>query len=290
MKLKQVRDQAKQYLKQYETQTPASYAAAQQAIGGLLMLDGFIGIDNPASQKRRVGIFGSLAGIAVGILFIFIPTVFNGVSGLNKLTSQTTATVVSIQQNQSTGTSTDGSSDSSSSCSAVVKYDVNGKQYQQPSSFSSSSLCGLAPGSSVTINYDPNNPSSWGYDVKTVGLMVGIFPIIGIIAIITGLFTFAIRLASIIFGWKILQSGRRLAATLPQGTDLNTIIDEIKSDFSRNLFGFGSAPAVTQPRPTSAVAPVAPPIPASPPLPTTPTDNTPAEQPTNTPPPADPSR
>src|SRR5947209_4323801 len=152
MKLGKIKQTAQNYLNQYESQNPATYAAALQAIGGLLILDGFIGIDNPFGDNKRPGIFGSLIGIAMGILFIFIPTIFNSISGTNKMTATTQATVVSIRQDQG------GSNNSSGSCTAVAQYTVDGKVYNQPSSFGSSSYCSLAQGSSITINYNPHNP------------------------------------------------------------------------------------------------------------------------------------
>ena len=62
---------------------------------------------------------------------------------------------------------------------------------------------------------------------------------LGAIVAVTSLVTFAIRLLSIIFGWKLLKSGRALAKTLPAGTDLSTIKNEIKQNFAKSVFGMG---------------------------------------------------
>jgi hypothetical protein len=251
MKLGNLKRQAESYLNQYKTEAPATYAAAQQAIGGVLIVDGFIGIDNPLGGDKRSGIFGSLIGIAMGVVFIFVPSIFNSVSGTNKMTATTTATIVSVKQDTSTDTSSSGSS-----CSAKAKYTVGSRDYEQNSAFSSGNVCALTPGSSVMISYNPNNPGSWGYDLKSINNFMKVFSVGGIIFAIAGFITFIIRLLSIVFGWKLLKSGRALAKTLPEGTDLNTMKNEIKGNFAKTLFGFGG----TNTHPTqSTVASVLPP-------------------------------
>jgi hypothetical protein len=231
MFFKNLKNEANSFLSQYKNENPTTYAAAQQSIGGLLILDGFVGIDNPFGGKRRPGIFGSLLGIVVGLIFVFMPVIFNGLSGFNKMTETTTATVVSVQHSASQ----DGDS-----CTAVARYNVAGKDYNQNSSYGSSSFCSLTSGSTITINYNPDNPGSWGYDVKTISTYLKIFPFVGILAVISSLVTFVIRLLSIIFGWKLLKSGRALAKTLPAGTDYSTLKEEIRQNFVKRIFNLGN--------------------------------------------------
>lgn len=240
MKLANLKSKATNFLSGYEKKNPATYAAAQQAIGGVLILDGFVGIDNPLGGKKRPGIFGSLAGVIVGILFLFIPTIFGAVTGTSKMTATTNATVVSVSQpTTSTTTNSNGTTSSGSqSCSAVAKYTVGGHEYSQNTAFSSSGLCSLSAGSTITIDYNPAQPEKWGYQVATLNKFLKIFMYVGILVIIASLFTFTIRLLSIIFGWKLLKSGRALAKTLPAGTDMTTVKNEIKQAFSKSLFGF----------------------------------------------------
>lgn len=229
-RLGKIKSSAESYLNRYRTSNPASYAAAQQAVGGLLIIDGFIGIDNPLGNSKRSGIFGSLIGIIFGLVFIFGTGFFGNLVGINKLTATTTAEVVSVSKPSST------SDNSGSSCTATAKYIVNGKEYSQTASSGSSSACSLTAGQEIDINYDPNNPGAWAYDLAIVKTVLKIFPIVGVIVAIISFFTFTIRLLSIVFGWKLLKSGRALAKTLPAGTDLPTIIDEIKQNFAQHLF------------------------------------------------------
>jgi len=266
-----LKNRAQAYLAEYKQKDAATYAAAQQAVGGLLIIDGFIGIDNPLGGKKRPGIFGSLIGIGMGVLFMFIPSVFNSLSGLDKMTATTSATVVSVAT----------SSSDSNTCALTAKYTVEGVERTSRSADSSSTNCGKAVGDTLTINYNPQNPSAWSSDMRTFGLVFGIFFWAGIVLAITSFGTFIIRLISIIFGWKILQSGRALAKTLPQGTNLATVVEEIKQRFKGSVFvSSPSAPqdqnsmtqtilsAMTTGVSPTAVAPTVSPLPPQSPAPT----------------------
>lgn len=59
-----LKQKAINFLEPYKAKGSATYAAAEQAIGAILITDGFIGIENPFGQKNRPEIFGSLMGIA----------------------------------------------------------------------------------------------------------------------------------------------------------------------------------------------------------------------------------
>ncbi|MGB3945499.1 MAG: DUF3592 domain-containing protein [Candidatus Saccharimonadales bacterium] len=232
-----LKNQATGFLDQYKQRDPASYAAAQQAVGGLLILDGFVGIDNPFAGKKRSGIFGTLIMVIMGIIFMLLPTFIGNMTGMNKMTAQTTGQVVSVGEPR---TSTDSDGNKTTTCNFTAKYSVNGKQYQSASSSSSSSACQMTAGQSVNIDYNPDNPSQWMNDRKIWSMILNIFFFIGIFILLTGIVTFVIRLISIIFGWKILQSGRALAKTLPGGADLGATINTMKNDFKKMVFGNNS--------------------------------------------------
>lgn len=232
---------AKSYLQQYEQKGSATYAAALQAIGGLLIIDGFTGIDNPFGEKKRQGIFGALSGVAFGVLFMFIPQIFGSLTGMKDMTASTSASVVAVSAPQTTQSS-DGSS--STTCSIKASYTVNGKQYSSASPMSSSDQCNMSVGQAVTIDYNPNNPASWAYGAKSLAGFLSIFFWAGVVVAVASLVTVVIRLLSIIFGWKLLRKGRALAATLPADTSFNTIVNEIRQDFAKTLFNFGGASGV----------------------------------------------
>ncbi len=246
MRLSKIKNQATSFLDKYKTQSPAMYAAALEAIGGLLIFDGFFGLPHPLGGQKRPGIFGSLFGVVFGIIFMMVPTFFNSLSGMNNLKATTTATVVSNHQLQSQSTTSSGGTTTSTTCQPVVKYVVDGRQYSQASVDSSSLMCSYAPGQVVTIYYNAANPTQWSGDVKTVGSIMKIFFYAGLFVVISSAFLFIFRLLSIIFGWKILKSGRNLAKTLPEGTNLTGTIKQIESEFKSFLFGVspGQTPAM----------------------------------------------
>ncbi|MBC7512080.1 DUF3592 domain-containing protein [Candidatus Saccharibacteria bacterium] len=247
-----VKKQATGFLDQYKQRDPASYAAAQQAVGGLLILDGFIGIDNPFAGKKRAGIFGTLGMMVFGLIFMLSPHFINSMTGMDKMTAQTSAQVTSVGAPR---TSTDSDGNTSTTCNFTAKYSVDGKEYQSPSSSSSSGSCQLTAGQTVEINYNPANPSQWMSDRQTWTIILSIFFYVGLFILLSGIVTFTIRFVSIIFGWKILRSGRALAKTLPAGPDLGAMVSAIKNDFTKSLFGFNS-PSATAPIIESIVAPV----------------------------------
>lgn len=119
----------------------------------------------------------------------------------------------------------------------TVHYTVNGQDYTTTSSLSSSSNCGQTVGSTVSISYNPDKPGSWATDVNTTKNIIKIFGYAGILVVLGSLFTFTLRLLSIIFGWKLLKSGRALAKTLPGGVDLSSVISSIRTQFAQLLHG-----------------------------------------------------
>ncbi len=231
-----LKQRAVEFLEPYKAKGPATYAAAEQAIGAVLIADGLIGIENPFGSKKRPGIFGTLSGMILGIIFILVPGFIGNVTNIKNMTETVPAVVVSVgdmvRSNSSSG-------DDISTCSLAVHYTVDGQEYEKPSSMSASNYCSLSAGQTIVVNYDPNNPGSWGYGTKTVSTILNIFFWVGVFALISSIVTFFIRLFSIIFGWKLLRDGRKNAATLPSGTNLGTIINEIKQNFVSSIFAFG---------------------------------------------------
>jgi hypothetical protein len=167
---------------------------------------------------------------------MFIPFAFNNLSGVAKMTATTTATIVSVGT-PIVSQSTSSNSSSSNSCSLTAKYIVNGVQEMGTSAINSNINCSKAVGDTLTINYDPNHPSSWSSDTKTLGSFLNVFFFAGLLVTIVSFITFIIRLVSIIFGWKLLKGGRALAKSLPEGTNLATITEEIKQHFKGSVFG-----------------------------------------------------
>jgi hypothetical protein len=206
------------------------------------------------------------------------------------MTATTNAVVVSMTTERST------SQNSGTACSLIVRYTVAGKEYTQPSSISSGGNCALSAGQTIPINYNPQNPGSWVYNLKSITMFLSIFFWAGLLFAVTSFITFIIRLLSIIYGWKLLQQGRTLAKSLPQGVSLGGLIEEIKQNFTGVVFNHGAAgvpmiPGLSfmQATPQAQAVPnpiqqdvVSPAAPMSPPQQVTNLDN-PFMQPTQTP-------
>jgi drug/metabolite transporter (DMT)-like permease len=231
-----LKTRATDFIEPYKEKNPATYAAAEQAVGAILIADGFMGTPHPMGGKGRAGIFGTISGMVIGIIFMLVPTFFGNITGINNMTATTSATVVSVGTAVSTSTNNGGST-----CPLTASYTVNGTPYMQQSSADSSSACGLVQGQTITINYDPANPGSWMYGANTIKYFLWIFFFAGLFSLVSSIILFFIRLFSIIFGWKLLKDGRKNASTLPPGTNLQTMVDEIKQNFTASVFGFGSA-------------------------------------------------
>lgn len=230
-----LKQRAIDFLEPYKEKGPATFAAAEQAIGAVLIADGLVGIENPFGAKKRPGIFGTITGMIFGIIFMLVPLFIGTLTNIKNMTESTSATVVSVGDMVRSG------SRGGSTCGLEVRYNVGGQEYTQQSAMSSSDSCSLTPGQTISIKYDPKNPGSWAYGADKINLIVYIFFGAGLIALVSSIFTFFIRLFSIIFGWKLLRDGRKNAATLPQGTSLGTIIAEIRKNFISSVFAFGSA-------------------------------------------------
>ncbi|HOX60446.1 MAG TPA: hypothetical protein PLV72_00370 [Candidatus Magasanikbacteria bacterium] len=232
-----LKQKAVNFLEPYKTKGPATYAAAEQAIGAILITDGFFGIESPYGKNKRPGIFGTIGGVVCAIVFMFVPTFFGDVSGINDMTAITSAKVVSVGMSSFTK-NTNGNN--STSCTLIVNYSVDGQEYTKQSSMSSSNYCSLSAGQVININYNPANPGSWVYGAKMIGSFLKIFFWVGLFILFSSVITFFIRLFSIIFGWKLLKDGRKNAANLPAETNLQTMVEEIKKNFMASIFGFGS--------------------------------------------------
>ncbi len=232
-----IKQQAIDFLAPYKEKGPATYAAAEQAIGALLITDGFIGINNPFGNKKRPGIFGTVVGIILGIIFMLIPGFIGTMTNIKNMTETASAVVISVGD-MVRSKNPDGSNSGGGTCGLEVRYTVNGQKYEKQSSMSASNYCSLSVGETILINYDPNTPGSWAYGTKTMNAFLSIFFWAGLLVLISSVITFFIRLFSIIFGWKLLRDGRKNAASLPTGTNLQTMINEIKQNFTASIFGF----------------------------------------------------
>lgn len=241
-KLSDIKNKATGFLRNYEQKDPATLAAAEQAVGGLLILDGIVGIDNPFGGKKRPGIFGSFIGVLLGIAIIFFGGALFGLFGTQKLTADATGQIIAIGAPQThTNTDSNGNNSTSTTCSMTIQYTVNGTAYTQATKSESSSNCNAIVGSSIGIKYNPANPKDFetAGTVNTINTVKKFSPLIGLFVLLASGVTFTIRLLSIIFGWKILRHGQELAKTLPNGGGLGSQISQLRQEFKKTIFNGG---------------------------------------------------
>lgn len=248
-KLSGIKNKATSFLGNYEQKDPASLAAAEQAVGGLLILDGIIGIDNPFGGSKRSGIFGSFIGVLAGVAILFFGGFFFNLFGTQNLTADAKGQITAIGTPQThTDTDSDGNKSTSTTCSMTVQYTVNGKGYTRPTKSESSGNCNAIVGNSIDIRYNPANPTDFdtASTVKTINTIKKFVPLVGLFIVLVSGFTFTIRLLSIIFGWKILRHGQKLAKTLPNGGDLGSQISQIRQEFKKTFFNGSGAVGVIE--------------------------------------------
>lgn len=232
-----MQSKAKNFLAKYENKNTATSAAAYQAIGGLLILDGFFGMPHPLSGKKRTSIFGNLAGIIIGVLFLFAPTLYSHTSQA-KMTSVTTGKVTEVSQpTVTTNKNSDGTTSTTSTCKLTATYTVEGKEITQTSTSETTSACKQIAGNEISVNYDPKNPGSWDYDIKGLKTIIKYTVWLGVALIVLSSVGFIFRLFTIWFGWRLIMRGRSLARKLPNGGNLASMISNIKKEFSKNIFG-----------------------------------------------------
>ena len=223
-------DQAKQVLNEYESRDPHLAGQIRRGVGGVLIADGLVGLENPFDGKKtRPGILGSLIGIIFGVPFLFIGLFIAGTGA--DTDSVTTGTVSQL--------SVSNSGDSGPTCTITATYKVDGKEYVKTAAISSSGDCSKSVGTPVEVKYNSANPAE--AEVGPSSFWFGlIFVGAGLLVMVTGILTFLIRAASIIFGIMIYRSGSKMVAANParsSDTDIAATVGQAKEKITNFIVG-----------------------------------------------------
>lgn len=251
---------AKSSVEKYKSANPYTYGRIQQVVGGILIAEGLVGLENPLDNKKsRPGILGSFVGIFFGLIFVVVGLVFINDA---KVDTKTTGTITQVNR------STDSEGDTS--CSLVATFEVNGRSYQSRSGYGSSGFCSNTVGQSVEVSYLASNPES-NYAGGSVSFMKWIFVGVGGLVSFVSLIQFALRSLSLFFGVKLYLSGRKLVRNNQPTPGDEGLIQEVKDQFQSLVVNRSSSKLLSvltgskslQPK---AVAPpiIAPPVPAEP--------------------------
>lgn len=223
---------ASDIVSKHEGGNPRTTGRVYQAVGGLLVADGLIGLENPFSRnKSRPGIFGAFVFFAVGVgILIATPL-------LVKIPDVDSMTVGSISKISAPRVDKDDE-DGVGTCSYVARYAVDGKEYTVRSGYSSSSTCKSHIGEPVDVHYLAATPSRGVVSLGTQKAIrwggIGF----GSLFLMIGLVTFVIRAITLFFGIKLFLRGRRLVKSSPPSQeDDGSTVRRAKEAFMEMRFG-----------------------------------------------------
>jgi hypothetical protein len=142
---------------------PASAAAspppvpASVAAGGALLVDGLVGLPSPNGHRR--GVFSSLNGIALGLVFVALSFIVpSGTTTPANKSATATGAVTRVQISQG-GPPASGSTPTPSTCVPVAEFGVSGKTYTTASGPVGFLPCPWRVGQQVAVAYDPASPA-----------------------------------------------------------------------------------------------------------------------------------
>ena len=247
---------AKEMLSQFRD-NPYLRGRAEQTLGGVLIADGLVGLENPLDgEKSRPGILGAMVFIIVGGIFL----AFGIVGHHSRRDIQTPVTVQGQVVNVVVSRS-----NSESTCQIVASYNVDGKNYTLRSALGSDRYCAYQEGGQIGVDYEKNSPSQAQLaDDGGLGTMSLIFMVSGGIVLLLGLFTLAIRLLSMIAGaWLFIIGTKRSKGATP--VPIDTLIDDFRTAVTDIIMGRPTTKAVAAP--AGATAPAGAPVADAPAVP-----------------------
>lgn len=223
---------ASEIVSKHEGGNPRTAGRVYQAIGGLLVADGLIGLKNPFSgNKARTGLFGALVFCAVGIgVLVAMPFVVK----IPEVDSMTVGSISKISEPRVSKDDENGAG----TCSYVARYAVDGTEYTVRSGFSSSTICSSHIGDPVDVHYLASTPSRGVVSPGTQKAIRWGGMAFGALFLLIGLCTFVIRAITLFFGIKLFLRGRRLVKTSPPSQDDDgNVVRAAKDAFMDMWFG-----------------------------------------------------
>ncbi|MDO7867094.1 DUF3592 domain-containing protein [Nocardioides jiangxiensis] len=219
--------QARAEVEKHESTDPYVAGRVRQVIGGVLIADGLVGLENPFGRRSRPGILGALVFLGLGLVFVVLgPIVMT--RGVD-VDATATGRITQVS-----------APDSDRTCSATATFEVGGSSYRAMSEGSSSGLCKREVGDRIEVRYDSADPSQNRIGVSVFGIVGWVFLGVGLLFSLIGLVLVALRAGSIYFGWKLWRSGGRMVRANPPTPGADDLASRAKADFLRVLRGGGS--------------------------------------------------
>ena len=212
-------DAAKQVLSRYDQQNPHTAGQLRRTVGGVLIADGLVGLENPFDNRNsRPGLLGSFAGVVLGVVFVVVGLFVVGTSA--EVDTTTTGEITRVIESRS--------SDGDRVCSLEATFTVSETTYTASSSVSSDGNCRRLEGESIEVHYNSANPreNRVGMSASVVGL---VFVAAGSLVGLVSLVTLAIRVASLVFGVILWRRGTAMIKAHPRTVDDSGVIDEARA-------------------------------------------------------------
>jgi hypothetical protein len=243
-KARELIDSARSMVAEHDAADPHTAGRVRQVVGGTLVADGLIGLENPLNaRKSRPGVLGALFLLGFGGLFVGVGLWISSSGADTDATTQGVVTDVQRQHRSGSGSST--------TCRLTAEFTVDGRRYVAGSPVSSGGNCDEATGSPIEVRYDSANPAE--AEVGARPLWFGmIFVVVGALIALAGLVTFLVRAFCIVFGARLYLTGSRMVRESPPGIGETGVVEEVRT---RLLALMNSGQSPRQEQGTNVVAP-----------------------------------
>jgi len=220
-------DKAKAEVSQFDEGKPHTAGRIRQTLGGVLIADGLVGLENPFDGKKsRPGILGAALGIVAGIaLCIF---------GIHSFLTAPDPDAVAQGTVTSLTSTTD--EDGDRECRIGASFEVDGQTYSSRSSGRSADNCGYSEGAGIEVHYESASPTE-NYVGTSPKMTATLLAIGGVLAALISFITFLIRAASIWFGWKLWRTGSAMVKANPKSENDDQLVADVKKKFTGFVTG-----------------------------------------------------
>lgn len=143
--------------------------------------------DTVANAAAVGGRWSAYTGAIFGVIIMIVLLIIGYTSLKDKHTASTPMTITNVTScNQQSSSNGQGGTTINYTCTISVQFTAGGKQYSSPQPITVTSDGPLASGSSITLRYDPNNPtdiiqesspSTTGWSLIGVGVAVGVLSV-----------------------------------------------------------------------------------------------------------------
>jgi hypothetical protein len=190
-----------------------------QLAGTALLADGLVGLESPVGKNSRLGIFGGIVMVIVGLVALgpvgsFAERYDPYVDGTSVVGTVATVTTPSGDGN---------------TCSLTYTYEFGGRTFTRAAGYSSSGLCDRYVGEPLEVSVDPAEPAR-GRMITTGGTLAATWiPRAPWLLIVGGAWTTLVRGIQIVVGIRLLLWGRRAVRGSSESGDDAAILAELKA-------------------------------------------------------------